>query len=277
MSDHPPAPLILRQGPIHLRIQAYGCPGHVHAAYDAARHAFPAILPALAAELPLLRTPLPSARPGTCIARAMHEAVSPFIHHRITPMAAVAGAVADHMLGVMLEAAPLDRAFVNDGGDIALHLAPGQSLRCALVTRLDAPAHDATIVLHAEQPSRGLATSGRACRGQGGSSFSFGIADSVTVLAATAARADAAATVIGNATTLDHPGIVRRQACEIDPESDLGNRRITWAVPHLSAPQVGAALAAGRAAADALVDAGLIHGAILALQGQATATGMMPA
>ena len=49
---------------------------------------------------------------------------------------------------------------------------------------------------------RGIATSG--WRGR---SFSLGIADAVTVLAATAAEADAAATMIANAVDLPgHPG-----------------------------------------------------------------------
>ncbi len=50
----------------------------------------------------------------------------------VTPMAAVAGSVADEILGVMVEAAPLDRAFVNDGGDIAVHLTEGETLDVAL-------------------------------------------------------------------------------------------------------------------------------------------------
>ena len=53
---------------------------------------------------------------------------------------------------------------------------------------------------------RGIATSG--WRGR---SFSLGIADAVTVLAATAAEADAAATVIANAVDLPgHPAIDTR-------------------------------------------------------------------
>ena len=54
----------------------------------------------------------------------MHAAVAPFAEESfITPMAAVAGAVADEILQAMRRAAPLARAYVNNGGDIALHLA----------------------------------------------------------------------------------------------------------------------------------------------------------
>ncbi len=37
-------------------------------------------------------------------------------------MAAVAGAVADHILAAMIAGRRLAKAYVNDGGDIALHL-----------------------------------------------------------------------------------------------------------------------------------------------------------
>ena len=53
----------------------------------------------------------------------MHAAVLPYAaEHFITPMAAVAGAVAEEVLGAMMRAAELERAYVNNGGDIALHL-----------------------------------------------------------------------------------------------------------------------------------------------------------
>jgi ApbE superfamily uncharacterized protein (UPF0280 family) len=46
-------------------------------------------------------------------------AVSPL---HFTPMAAVAGAVADEMLAAMVAGRTLTKAYVNDGGDIAVHL-----------------------------------------------------------------------------------------------------------------------------------------------------------
>jgi ApbE superfamily uncharacterized protein (UPF0280 family) len=50
----------------------------------------------------------------------------------ITPMAAVAGAVAEAVLAEMTGAADLERAYVNNGGDIALHLA-GAARFCTLI------------------------------------------------------------------------------------------------------------------------------------------------
>ncbi len=258
----------LHAGPIDLLIRAWGTPQAVAAAYQAAHQAFAPILPTLCAELPLLRTPLPSPCPTGPVARAMHAAVGPYAAHQVTPMAAVAGAVADHVLTAMTAAAPLDRAFVNNRGDIAVHIAPGQSLRCALVTDVAAPALDGAFTLHAANPSRGIATSGRAGPGQGGRSFSFGIADSVTILARTAAAADAAATIVANAVDLPHhPAITRVPACVIDPDSDLGDRRITWHVGPLTPAEIAMSLDAGRLVAEALLRAGLIEGAVLALRG----------
>jgi ApbE superfamily uncharacterized protein (UPF0280 family) len=265
----PDGRLHLQHGPIDCLCRAWGAPDHVAQAYAQAEAAFPAILPALCAELPALRTKLPGPPPQGPVARAMHAACTPFADRFITPMAAVAGAVADHVLAAMRHGTRLERAFVNDGGDIAFHLAPGATLRCGLVADLAAPALDAVATLTAAQPARGIATSGRACKGQGGRSFSFGIADAVTVLATTAARADAAASIVGNAVDLPgHPAIVRRPATDIDPDSDLGARLVTWRLGPLSAAEADAALDAGASVAEGLRRAGLIVGAALALGGR---------
>jgi ApbE superfamily uncharacterized protein (UPF0280 family) len=265
----PDGRLHLQHGPIDCICRAWGEPDQIARAYAQASEILPNILPTLCAELPTLRAPLPSLPPAGAVARAMHAACAPFADRFITPMAAVAGAIADHVLATMLHGTHLARAFVNDGGDIAFHLAPGETLRCGLVGDLAAPALDAVVTLTAGQPSRGIATSGRACKGQGGRSFSFGIADAVTVLATTAARADAAASVIANAVDLPgHPAIIRRPATDIDPDSDLGARAITWDVRALSASEIDAALDAGCAEAEGLRRAGLIVGAALRLGGR---------
>jgi ApbE superfamily uncharacterized protein (UPF0280 family) len=261
--------LHLQQGPIDCLCRAEGEAGEVRAAYAQAIAAFPAILPELCAELPKLRAPLPSLPPQGRVARAMHRACLPFADRFITPMAAVAGAVADAVLAAMCAGRHLRRAFVNNGGDIAFHLAPGAALRAGLVADLASPALDGVFVLDAAHPARGLATSGRACKGRGGKSFSLGIADAVSVVARDAAAADAAATMIGNAVDLPaHPAIHRAPACEIDPMSDLGERPVTLDVGPLDAAEIAAALDAGRVFADALARAGLITGAVLALRGE---------
>jgi uncharacterized protein len=261
--------LHLQHGPIDLIVQAFGEPAEVHAAYVQAAAGFVDVLPTLAKELPLLRSPLSVARPLAAgpVAQRMVTACWPHRDQFITPMAAVAGAVADHVLQALLDGRSLSRAYVNDGGDIAFHLAPGQSLTCGLVADLAAPAIDGTIALSHAMPVRGLATSGRATKGQGGRSFSLGIADAVTVLAGDAASADAAATVIANAVDLPgHPAITRGPACEQDPDSDLGARLVTLDLGSLAEDEIDQALRKGAMRAEALRASGLIHGAVLVLR-----------
>jgi ApbE superfamily uncharacterized protein (UPF0280 family) len=259
--------LHLQDGPIDLIVEARGSEVNLRAAYGAAVQRFTGLLDELCKELPLLRQ---AADPARCllrgtVARRMHDAVAPFAsEHFITPMAAVAGSVAEEILGVMLQSAPLEQAYVNNGGDIALHLADGEHFTVGLAERPDAPALMRTMVVHADDPSRGVATSGRH-----GRSFSLGIADAVTVLARTASQADAAATIIANAVDLPgHPAIVRCPAHDLQPDSDLGARLVTRGVGKLSAGEIQAALESGAACARKLLAAGLIDGAALRLHGE---------
>ncbi len=259
--------LHLQDGPIDLVIEAFGDRQAVATAYIAAVRDFTGLLDELVAELPLLRAQAHAA--GTeltgVVARRMHAAVAPFSEECfITPMAAVAGAVADEILRAMQQAAPLARAYANNGGDIALHLQGTESFVLGLVDRPDRPSLFARAKIAAQDPSRGIATSG--WRGR---SFSLGIADAVTILAATAAEADAAATIVANAVDLPgHPAIERAPAAAIAPDSDLGDRLVTRAVGSLTPAEVEQALARGLARASALRDRGLIHAAAIRLQGE---------
>src|SRR5882757_7124555 len=225
--------LHLQDGPIDLIVEARGSDTNVRAAYDAAALRFTGLLDELCGELPLLRQ---TADPARCllkgvVARRMHAAVAPFAaDHFITPMAAVAGAVAEEILGAMLQQAQLSRAYVNNGGDIALHLADGEHFTVGLADRPDAPGLMRTMIIDSNDPTRGVATSGRH-----GRSFSLGIADAVTVLAPTVSQADAAATVIANAVDLPgHPAVTRAPAHDLQPDSDLGARLVTRGVGRLS-------------------------------------------
>lgn len=259
--------LHLQDGPIDLIVEARGTDTGLAAAYQAAARRFTGLLDELCAELPLLRQ---AADPARCplqgsVARRMHAAVAPFAaKHFITPMAAVAGAVAEEILAAMVQSARLARAYVNNGGDIALHLADGEGFTVGLIDRPDARSLMRTTSICSRDPSRGVATSGRH-----GRSFSLGIADAVTVLAPTASQADAAATIIGNAVDLPgHPAIIRCPAHDLQPDSDLGARLVTRDVSALSDREIAGALAAGAACARHLLAKGLIDGAALRLQGE---------
>jgi uncharacterized protein len=264
--------LHLQDGPIDLIVEVRGREAEVRAAYDAAARRFTGLLDELCAELPVLRQ---EADPARCVlqgvvARRMYAAVAPFAsEHFITPMAAVAGAVAEEVLGAMVAAARVERAYVNNGGDIALHLAAGESFTVGLMDRPDAQGLMRTTVVRAADPVRGVATSGRH-----GRSFSLGIADAVTVLARTASEADAAATIIANAVDLPgHPAVVRAPAHDLQPDSDLGPRLVTRDVGELSDSEIGDALAAGAHRARQQLSAGLIEGAALRLLGETIVVG----
>ena len=246
---------------------------------------FPRLLPALVQELPALRRAVDDgvALQGL-VARRMLHACRPFAAARfITSMAAVAGAVADHLI-TRFDRPGIERACINNGGDIAVFLASRARYRVGIcshperagaiassgVSLREVPSSGVSsngvplsgaFTLDEHSPVRGIATSG--WRGR---SFSLGIADSVTVLAAEAATADAAATLIGNAVNCLHPGIVRAPARLLKDDTDLGSRWVTVDVPRLPESAVGAALASGRAEAELWRDRGLIVAAVIALQ-----------
>jgi hypothetical protein len=102
----------------------------------------------------------------------------------------------------------------------------------------------------------------------------MGIADAVTVLARSAAMADAAATMIANAVDIpDHPAVHRRMACDLQADNDLCDRLVTVAVGALSSPDRIRALNAGLSVAERLRQRGLIEAAALFLQGETRITG----
>ncbi len=258
--------LHLQHGPIDLVIKAAGSAADVKQACAAAVDRFRTVLGELAAELPELRKPLGTARPAFAspIANRMAAACRPHRAVFITPMAAVAGSVADEIAAVMLAAAPGLRTFyVNNGGDIAVHAADGETLRIGVVPDLARAAPEGVITVTAESGIKGIATSG--WRGR---SFSLGVADAVTVLAGSAATADAAATIIANAIDITSPAVRRAPARSLDPDSDLGDLPVTTDVGSLAEADIAAALAAGAARAQALRHRGLILGCMIVLQGR---------
>jgi ApbE superfamily uncharacterized protein (UPF0280 family) len=257
--------LHLQHGPIDLVI---GADGARDAAFDAARTRFRTVLDELVQELPLLRRAVGEI-PAGAVAQRMHKACTRHADDAtfVTPMAAVAGSVADAVLAAMVAAAPLTRAYVNNGGDIALHLAGAARFDIGLAG-LDG-AGLGQVAITANSPVRGVATSGA-----GGRSLSPGIADSVTVLATDAAAADVAATLIAGSVDLPgHPAIRRAPACDVQDDSDLGHRPVVRAVGALTPDEVARALDRGVAVARGMRQRGLVIGAALMLRGQARVVG----
>ena len=263
--------LHLNHGPIDLIVEAFGEAPECRKAYEQAAARFQTILSELVEELPELRRPA-ALRPRALVgptARRMEAAVVPLAKDFITPMAAVAGSVADEVLGALLAGRRIDRAYVNNGGDSALHLGAGQTMTLAIAGTGHGLAD--RIIIRAEDGVRGVATSG--WRGR---SFSLGIADAVTVLARTGAEADAAATLIANAVDLPgHPAIRRVPARDLAPDSDLGDRLVTQEVGRLSSAEIATALDSGLAVAEDFRRRGLIAASALFLAGQTRISGAM--
>lgn len=264
--------LHLRHGPIGIVLKVWAGPEVVRQAHRLVTRHFPKILLELTDELAELRKPLKKATKfQSKTAQRMADAVLPFVDVYVTPMAAVAGAVAEEVLRIIEAAGPIERAFVNNGGDIAFHLEQGQSLKFGVAGDFSegpTPAVNGTIMLDGTMALGGIATSGAQ-----GRSFSLGVADSVTVLAKTAAMADAAATMVANAVNVDSNAVARKAANKLDPDTDLGDLLVTTKVGSLKSDEVDTALASGVAQAEAFIQQGLIAGAVLMLQGSVRSIG----
>jgi len=262
--------LHLQHGPIDIIVQVDAPEELRKRLYSSASNRFSTVLVELVAEMDLLKQPwsadLPDSKGG--IAQKMCFAVRGSDIF-VTPMAAVAGAVADEMLETMLFEAQkpdscvehIHRMYVNNGGDIAFWLNTGESFSIGVVDNPGIPELNARVSLAYESPVRGIATSG--WRGR---SLSLGIADAVTVLAGSAATADAAATLIANDVNVDYPGILKRPASEVKDESDLGMLPVTVDVPTLPVDQISEALKRGAQTAGNFIRTGKIEAAYLSLQ-----------
>lgn len=257
--------LHLQHGPIDLVVEAFGVADSVQVGYRRAINRFKDILEKLVEELPGLRSCLGPAYPlfRGPVARRMAAAVWPHRADYVTPMAAVAGAVADEVLAAMTTVDGPRRAYVNNGGDIALYLADGERFDAGIVADIGRSEIGALARIEAVQGVRGIATSG--WRGR---SHSLGIADAVTVLAGSAAAADVAATLIANAVNVDNPAILRTPARELNPDSDLGD---------LPDGAVDAALLGGVNRARGMLAEGLIAAAHLGLRDRSVTVGDLPA
>jgi len=253
-------------GPIDLVISIDGERVDIERALSACWCRFVQILPELVVELSVLRQPLTQAAwMQSPVARRMVRACWPHRSQFITPMAAVAGAVVDELIGFFAAEPGIQRASINNGGDIAIHLQAGQQYSVGLVTDIAnlSAEPQGRFDVDAAMPVRGIATSG--WRGR---SMSLGIADSVTVLAECAAVADAAATMIANAVNVQHSAIERAPANTLKDDTDLGERLVTTAVGPLPTTLINQALDSGARYAQQLQAEGLIFAAMLTLQGQ---------
>lgn len=265
--------LHLQHGPMDLIVRVDGPGGAVARAETAAIARFETILDELVPQLAVLRSALrPAALPevdGT-VARRMVRAAGAVADVWVTPMVAVAGSVAEEVCAVIAGVEGITRAYVNNGGDVAMHLVPGESLRVGLVGDLATGQVDTVLEVGGDDDIRGTATSGA-----GGRSHSLGIADAVTAIGTRTSVCDAAASLVANAVDLPgHPRVQRAPARELDPDSDLGDQLVTVEVADLSSEDVEAALDAGEAEARRrLAAVPELRGFVLRLQGRSRTVG----
>jgi ApbE superfamily uncharacterized protein (UPF0280 family) len=178
----------------------------------------------------------------------------------LTPMAAVAGTIADAVAD-RLVGQKMDRVIVDNGGDISLRLAAGETATVGIRPQIDNLQVSHVLRLDASQPSWGVTTSG-----VGGRSLTRGIASAVTVVAVNASVADAAATAIGNACFVEDDGIIQLPAESLDPNTDLAGLSVTTEVGELLPGKVLKAIESARQKTELLSQRKIIFGAFIALQ-----------
>ena len=146
----------------------------------------------------------------------------------LTPMATVAGTVADGVADQLFKE-DVDTDIVNNGGDIALRLRRGASIRMGILPNLAAGQITQTITLTEEDGIGGVCTSGL-----GGRSFTRGIANAVTVFSKRCMIADACATHLANTSYVACDGVITARAGDMQRESDIAELQVVTQVGVLS-------------------------------------------
>jgi ApbE superfamily uncharacterized protein (UPF0280 family) len=200
------------------------------------------------------------ALPQNALAQRMIESVRTIGDIDLTPMAAVAGTIADAVADWLFDRG-LTKVVVDNGGDIAIRLAAGETATVGIRPQINCSDISHIAYLDDRSFSWGVTTSGR-----GGRSFTRGVASAVTVIAEDASIADAGATAIANACFVEDSSIVQIPAEQMDPATDLKGVNVTLEVGSLSSGKKNQAVQAALSKADSLCRQNLIFGALIALE-----------
>ena len=184
----------------------------------------------------------------------------------LTPMAAVAGTIADAVADYLF-ARGMTKVVVDNGGDVAVRLRRGASVRVGIRPEVGRQDISVVIALDSRSGSWGVTTSGL-----GGRSLTRGVASAVTVIARSASVADAASTAIANASFVTDDGVIQRRAEEIEPQTDLVGLPVTVKVAQLAQEKKIRAVSNAIKRAEALIDKDIIFGAFVAVQGEVAMT-----
>ena len=197
------------------------------------------------------------ALPENDLAQRMIESVRAIGDIDLTPMAAVAGTLADAVADWLFIRGS-SKVVVDNGGDIAIRLAAGETVTVGIRPQINRFDISHIAQLDDRRPSWGVTTSGL-----GGRSFTRGIASAVTVLAASASVADAAATAIANACFVRDKNIRQAPAEQIDPNTDLAGKMVTISIGKLTGDKRKVAQINALQRAEDLVACGVIAGALI--------------
>jgi len=257
-------------GPMRLVISSWvGEVSRPDASLEAAEESF-RFLEQVAALRPVLSRPASEIRTpkGNGVAAEMVRSVLAVGDRDLTPMAAVAGSIADAVADYLFDRG-MTKVVVNNGGDVAIRLGSGSSARVGLRPVISSPEVPFSWTLNSDRPSWGIATSGL-----GGRSFTRGVASAATVIAQRATLADAAATAVANSSFVRDRQITQRPAGELDRNTDIPRIPITVQLGSLHPRKVSAALAQAGARAQQLVEKGVILGAFVEVQGEIAMRGL---
>jgi ApbE superfamily uncharacterized protein (UPF0280 family) len=261
----PNGTVLVDYGPMHMFITAFENGRPVCAlAEEGARLAI-RVLEDLARSIPVIKKKsleLEIEETFPDVVKRMIESTKKMGEPDLTPLAAVAGTASDLVADFMFRQGGT-KIIVDNGGDIAIRLREGEVARVGVKTEIDANQPAYLISIDSTMGIGGVATSGL-----GGRSFTKGIASAATVLSKTASFSDAAATVIGNFTSVEDPSILRTLAEKVYPDTDISGEWVTTRVGELSQEKIEEALDKGLSKAYGICQKGLITGALIAIQGR---------
>ncbi len=185
----------------------------------------------------------------------------------LTPMAAIAGSIADEVADWLFDKG-MTRVIVDNGGDIAVRLSGNEMVKVGLRTGINSLSVARVMQLDAHCHSAwGVCTSG-----MGGRSLTRGIASAVTVLAETSSMADAAATSIANACIAEDDNIIQKEADKVDPYTDIPGIPVTVFLGKLNQETITLALNKALVKAEYFKEKGLICGALISAGGEIVTT-----
>lgn len=200
------------------------------------------------------------------IAIKMIRSVQAVGNQNLTPMAAVAGTIADAVADFLYNRG-MTKVVVDNGGDVAVRLERKTSVTVGIRQEIDKQEISNVLSLDSRSSSWGVTTSGL-----GGRSLTRGIASAATVIARNASLADAAATDVANASYIEDPHVIQVPSEEIDPNTDIPGLNVTIKVGPLNEDKKSLSISRAIKRAEELTNKGIILGALVAVQGKVAMT-----